>query len=85
MQNCQLELFQKLKNQTMKTDICTNGDSSCRYKRTTIVKTISEPFPLVFIMNVSWHVNGISYLETFNFGLSLTHSFSLNDLFVCNE
>lgn len=42
---------------------------------------IKPPYPEVFIINISWHVNGISYLETFNFAVSLTHFFELNDMY----
>jgi hypothetical protein len=42
---------------------------------------IDSPLPEVYIINVSWFGNELTYIETFNFAISIPHLFKIKDMY----
>lgn len=63
---------------------CIKDDSSvgqCK-KRQTIKQTFAnKPYPEIFLINVNWHSDHVSYMETFFFSVSIAQQFKVSDMF----
>lgn len=64
---------------------CFFNNKSCVYKTTKTKLMIEEPLPQVFIMNISWFGKDLSYLETFNFAVSIPRLLKIEDIFADND
>ena len=46
---------------------------------------MNKPYPEVFLINVNWHSDQISYMETFYFSVSIALEFKASDMFEVNS
>jgi hypothetical protein len=54
------------------------------YKTTRTKLVIEEPLPQVFMMSISWFGKDLTYLETFNFAVSIPRVLKIEDIFADN-
>jgi hypothetical protein len=85
LQNCLVDMLKQMKSVEKKSENCFFNNKSCLYKTTRTKLIIEEPLPQVFIMNISWFGKDLSYLETFNFAVSIPRVLKIEDVFADND
>lgn len=84
LQNCLTEMLTLMRDVSKKSDQCFHGNKNCVYKTTRTKLVIEEPLPQVFMMSISWFGKDLTYLETFNFAVSIPRVLKIEDIFADN-